>query len=280
MDVHWFTLGSCLFRPSRIAYIGACFQTSFLRLLHRRADLAMVPFKQVPMTLTLARRSSCVKAFFSRSCHATSKSAALQWIFPKKIEQALFGGCLLIYNDQRQWKFLDQYTTRGGMTSTQNPKAGIFCFSSRTFAISWMLHLITHTSPNQPAWWPTHHCSAVRRRPECGERCPENGSQSNRRDVESTGGYGHVKTKATNQPGGFTGPQFACGRSVLSMKSHKAKQRHKSQKWFTLIVHCLEIAVGSVMFDAVTLAILRPWTSKVANQSGKFEKSETGNSVR
>ena len=85
--------------------------------------------------------------------------------FPKIFfEQALFGGCLLIYNDQRQWKFLDQYTTRGGMTSTQNPKAGRFCVSSPcTFAILWMPHLITHTSANQPAWWPTHHCSAVRK---------------------------------------------------------------------------------------------------------------------
>ena len=44
-------------------------------------------------------------------------------------ELALFGD-VYIYNVQRQWKFLDQYTKREGMTSTQNPQTGRFCFSS------------------------------------------------------------------------------------------------------------------------------------------------------
>ena len=118
---------ACL-RPSRIAYIGACFQTSFLRLLHRRADLAMVPFKQVPMTLTLARRSSCVKAFFSRSCHATSKSAALQWIFQKKLNRLYLGDVYLSIMTSDSGSFLINTLHVGVWPQLRTPKQEYFVF--------------------------------------------------------------------------------------------------------------------------------------------------------
>ena len=256
---------------------------SFLLLLHRRADLAMVPFKQVPMTLTLARRSSCVKAFFSRSCHATSKSAARQWIFPKYFLNRLYlGDVYLSIMTSDSGSFLINALHVGVWPQLRTQSGKILRFFT--------LHICNfmNASPYHP----------YQRKPAClmtnsSLQCCSKTSRMRRTlswkwvPVKLEGYRKHrglrTRQNQSNKPAWwiYWSPIcFACDRSVLSMKSHKAKQRHKSQKWFTLIVHCLEIAVGSVMFDAVTLAILRPWTSKAANQSGKFEKSETGNSVR
>ena len=102
---------------------------SFLLLLHRRADLAMVPFKQVPMTLTLARRSSCVKAFFSRSCHATSKSAARQWIFPKYFLNRLYlGDVYLSIMTSDSGSFLINTLHVGVWPQLRTPKREDFAF--------------------------------------------------------------------------------------------------------------------------------------------------------